>query len=349
MRLAFSLILLAVAMPALAMHCELDGVEVNTDNGATTAGKTGMLRCYRPDGKLQREQALRQGDYLGLDRRYDDDGSVRERQVNARGNTEGRATETYPTGRLKSEGNFSDGSAVGLHKSFHPDGKPAALRYYEKAGAPAAATMEFTPKGQLSALRCGTHPMLGEDRGPCGFDGTPVEVQLFDRSGALTAKRTMQNGKVLSTSDYDRSGRMTGASETTTDGRIERRFHDNGQLAAEIEVAHEVVIVEREWYMNGQPKSRITREPVEGNPKSTVERYRDDGVLASRSEALGRRTLHLASFDEHGRPKEEFDYDDDGRLRRHRAYGPDGALTVDEELYPDGSRKSLLPPPKIAR
>lgn len=331
------------------MHCELDGVEVNTDNGSTTAGKSGMLKCYRPDGKLQREQELRNGEYLGLDRRYDDDGTVHERQVNARGNTEGRATERYPDGTIKHEGNYENGSAVGLHKSYHPNGKTAALRYYEKAGAQAAATMEFNPRGQLSELRCGGHPMLGEDRGPCGFDGKPVQVQLYDRGGVLSSQLRMQDGKLLFASEFDRAGRMTESSETTATGRIEKHFHDNGQLAKEIEVVHDVAIAEREWYMNGQPKSRIVREASDRNPKSSVEHYRDDGVLASRTDYLGRRTVHLATFDERGAPKEEFDYDDENRVRRHRAYGPDGAPSVDEELYPDGSRKSLLAAPKIAR
>ncbi len=349
MRLALAVILAASSAPALAMHCELDGVAVNTDNGATTAGKSGMLKCYRPDGKLQREQELRNGEYLGLDRRYDDDGSVHERQVSSRGNTEGRATERYPDGKLKHEGNYENGSAVGLHKSYHPNGKPAALRYFAKAGAQAVATMEFNRQGQLSQLRCGVHPMLGEDRGPCGFDGSPVEVQLFDRSGTLSSQLRMQNGKVLFASEFDRAGRRTASSETTADGRIEKHFHDNGQLAKEIEVSHDFVIAEREWYMNGQPKSRIVREAAERTPKSSVENYRDDGVLASRTDYLGRRTVHLATFDEQGRPKEQFDYDDESRVRRHRAYGADGALTVDDELYPDGSRKSLLAAPKIAR
>jgi YD repeat-containing protein len=191
--------------------------------------------------------------------------------------------------------------------------------------------------------------MLGEDREPCGFDGKPVEVPLYDRGGALTTRLRMQNGKVMVASEFDRAGRLTASSEATADGRITRRFHDNGQRAAETVVAHDLVVAEREWYMNGQPKTRVEREAVERNPKSTVERFRDDGVIASRSEELGRRTLHQATYDERGRPKEEFDYDDDGRVRRHRAYGPDGALTVDEALYPDGSRKSLLATPKVAR
>ena len=46
---------LLAPLPALAARCDLNGQEVNTDNGSTTAGKTGILKCYR-DGKLWREQ-----------------------------------------------------------------------------------------------------------------------------------------------------------------------------------------------------------------------------------------------------------------------------------------------------
>jgi hypothetical protein len=57
---------LLAAAPAFAARCDLNGVEVNTDNGSTTAGKSGILKCYR-DGKPWREQELRNGEYIGLD------------------------------------------------------------------------------------------------------------------------------------------------------------------------------------------------------------------------------------------------------------------------------------------
>ena len=149
MRFLLAIVLLPFCAPALAARCELGGVEVNTDNGATTAGKSGILKCYKPDGKLWREQELRDGKYLGLDKRYDDDGAVSERQVNANGNTDGLAREWYPGGKLKREARYENGSVVGVSRAFHPDGKPASLRFTQKAGANAAVTLEWNAQGAL--------------------------------------------------------------------------------------------------------------------------------------------------------------------------------------------------------
>jgi hypothetical protein len=60
----FVLVVALAPLPALAARCDLNGEEVNTDNGSTTAGKSGILKCYR-DGKIWREQELRNGEYLG--------------------------------------------------------------------------------------------------------------------------------------------------------------------------------------------------------------------------------------------------------------------------------------------
>ena len=110
---------LLVSAPVAAKRCELNGEEVNPDNGATTAGKTGILTCWHDDGRKMYEHELRDGKHLGLDRSYGFDGSISERQVNELGNTEGLAREFYPDGTLKSEGTYNDADAVGLTKSFH--------------------------------------------------------------------------------------------------------------------------------------------------------------------------------------------------------------------------------------
>ena len=53
---------------ALAVQvCELDGQHVNPSNGATTAGKTGLMRCREGEGgPVVREQELQQGKFMGL-------------------------------------------------------------------------------------------------------------------------------------------------------------------------------------------------------------------------------------------------------------------------------------------
>ena len=172
---------------------------------------------------------------------------------------------------------------------------------------------------------------------------------MYDTHGARRAELTVRDGTTLGAREFDRSGKLAESYETTPEGRIERRYHDNGQLALESVIAHDYRIRDTEWYMNGQVKSKTEREPTDRDGHSTVELFSDTGVLRSRAQLLGSRRTHEQTFDERGAPKEEFFYGDDGVLKRHRAFGERGAVTVDEELYPDGSRKSILGTPKVSQ
>ena len=61
----------ALLFAATAAHavqdCELNGQAVNPANAATTAGKTGVMRCKdRDSGQLVREQQVQGGTFMGL-------------------------------------------------------------------------------------------------------------------------------------------------------------------------------------------------------------------------------------------------------------------------------------------
>lgn len=347
------LLALGWTQPVQAGRCLFTGVEggeveINTDNGAETAGKTGTLKCFR-DGKLWREQELRNGEYIGLDRHHDHDGSVSERQINAKGNTHGLKREFFPGGALKSEGNYDNGSAVGLMRSFHANGKIAALRHVPEAGAQAAVTLEFNEAGQLMDLRCASKSYLAEDRAPCGFEGRASAVDLFDRRGNKRGTRVHLNGVLLSAESYNDAGLVAERSEFSSGGRVDRRYHANAVLAFEQRIEHDYVVAEHEWYMNGQRKRKTEREPVDRDARVVTEIYRDTGVLQSREQLRGRRRLVEEKFDEAGRLAETLDYDDEGRLQRQRKYATDGTVTRDDSFFPDGSRKSSPPATTIAQ
>lgn len=333
---------------AWARHCEVDGVSVNPDNGSTTTGKTGILKCYRDDGTLWHEQELRNGQYLGLDRMVRDDGSVSERQINANGNTEGLAREFYPGGKLKQEGQYRNGEAVGLAKSYHPDGHLAALRFYPKAGAQAAVAIEYNRDGSLHELRCGAQSLIDEDRMLCGF-GKLATHELRDANGSLREKRSYRDGKAISGESFDRQGRRRDAFERDGQRSVERRFFDSGDMASESTVVDGYEVAASEWYMNGKLKTKLSREAMLRQPKSSVEHYRDTGVLQTREELVGNRRTHEERFDEAGLRSEEFLYDDEGRPTTHRKFSVDGQVVLEEAFYPDGSRKIIKGEAQIAK
>lgn len=345
-RRACLLVLILALLPvgaAVAARCQFSGVEggeveVNTDNGAETAGKTGMLKCYR-DGKLWREQELRDGRYIGLDRHYADDGSVSERQVNANGNSHGLRREFYPGGQLKSEANYDNGDLVGLSRSFHRNGQVATLRFSARRGEAPGSVMEWNESGQLTELRCARSSSFPEDRAPCGLDGKPSQVELFDRRGRKQGERLHRDGMLLSAKSFDASGGLAEHSEFSANGRIDRRYHPGGGIAFEQRIEGDYIVAEHEWFMNGQRKRKTEREPVDRDARVVTEWYRDTGVLQSREQLRGRRRLVEEKFDEAGRLAETLDYDDEGRLQRQRKYAADGSLTLDDSFYPDGSRK----------
>ena len=112
------------AAPALAVQsCELNGQHVNPDNGNSTAGKTGLMRCRDGEGgPVVREQELQGGVFKGAVRYYNDGQLEKAWSVNERGNRDGVARE-YARGAdgakpvLVREETYRDGRTVGIARS----------------------------------------------------------------------------------------------------------------------------------------------------------------------------------------------------------------------------------------
>ena len=339
---ALPALLLLAALPAAARHCEVDGVEVNPDNGSTTAGKTGMLVCRNDDGTPMYEHELRDGEHIGREKSWGFDGTISERTVNANGNSDGMARESWPDGQLKSEGEYRNGEAVGVHKRWHRNGKLASVSFVPEAGERASARVEYDDTGALKDFACAPRSVLPEDRKLCGYGGM-VEVELFSR-GRVSERRNVVDGRVISAASLDAAGHVVELLELTDKGRIEKRFHTDGKPASEKVVAGDWVVSEREWYMNGAPKWTKTVDATdERNPLVVTEQFRDDGTRREREAVRGRIRVHREVFDARGTRSEEFLYDAEGTENRHRKFAADGSLLLEEELFPDGSRKRSGP------
>lgn len=340
MRTTLLLFACLLAGTADARRCVLNGEDVNPDNGSTTAGKTGVMACHRDDGSLWYEQALQDGEHIGLDRFHEDDGSVRERQINAQGNSEGMAREWYSGGRLKFEGEFRNADPIGEHRGFHLDGQLQSLTVYPVVDKPAALSIEWDTKGRLRRLICAPQSLVKYDQILCGHQGEVV-TELVDPRGRVQERRTLQAGRTLR-SEFLVNGERVGSSiEYPPEGRIERRFHDNGKPASELVVADGYAVRGQEWYMNGTLKLRTTQEARERQARSVDERFRDDGTLAEVERKLDGRTQHRERHGEHGELVEDWEHAPEGYVSRHRKFDENGGLLLDEELYPDGSRKLL--------
>lgn len=371
--------LLAAPLAAHAVQdCEMDGQSVNPANGATTAGRTGLMRCKdRDSGELQREQELKAGVFMGLVRFYEKGKLAREHSVNEKGNMDGRAREFAPNGQVIREATYRNGSAIGLARTFYPGGQPRRASFHEEPGGERASA-EWTERGQLSLLRCGSRPMLApalDDARLCGFAGTAASnVELFDAQGQLRSRMSFAAGKRLSGASLYDNGQPSVQEEVSGTTRTERRFSPEGVKRREIvsmlvergairqrelEYSERGTLVrEQRWnatgdiladdayFLNGQPRSKAAYSGDGDARVLEIVEFHDNGQRSAQgrySVTYRSRQLPIGThqrFSASGMLVGETVNDDKGRTLRERAWDDTGKLVRDDEVFEDGSRKA---------
>lgn len=375
---ALALAVLLAAGPARALEsCEVNGQPVNPANGNTTADKTGIMRCKdRDTGVVQREQELRAGRFMGIERRYTDGKLSRERSVNEKGNSDGRAREFGPDGTVLADAVYENGEVVGISRRFHPNGQLKRAAFNGK-GNDERATAEFTPRGQLRELRCGVQPLLApavDDAKLCGFSGGPSKLEFFRDDGALTGRASYDAGRRVKLEQLYDNGAVSQSQETSGNQRVDRSFTREGQkkrdtlwtLSGTMAVmdrdqeyaASGSLLRERKWtrgelvsdeqfYLNGQPRQRNVYT-LDGNLRSLDSTtFHDNGQPSSSGRYLvpGRSSqIALGShkrFDSTGRLRGQTDYDEQGKPTREREWDEAGKPLRDDAVFEDGSRKAF--------
>jgi antitoxin component YwqK of YwqJK toxin-antitoxin module len=360
--------------------CELNGQSVSPSNGASTAGKTGLMRCKdQATGELQREQQVQNGVFMGLVRFYEKGKLAREHTINAKGNIQGRAREFSPAGQILREATYDDGQERGLVRSFYPGGQLRRATFYPDTGTGTErAFVEFTERGQMSMLRCGEAPVLApvaDDAKLCGFTGGASQVDLFDARGTLRSRLSYLAGKRTRTQEFYDNGKPSVLDETTGNQRTERSFSSEGVKRRETVwlLVERTAIRQREqefsekgtlvrdqrwnpagepirddsFYLNGQPRSKSVYSGA-GNARTVeVTEFYDSGQRAAHGRYLapGRgRQVPVGThqrFNEKGTLLAESNFDAKGRVTRERAWDENGDLQRDDEVFEDGSRKAF--------
>jgi antitoxin component YwqK of YwqJK toxin-antitoxin module len=364
---ALTLIGFTFSVPSFAriLDCEVNGASVNPNNGSTTKGVTGLMRCIERETRLiAREQALVNGVYVGVDKFYEKGKLIRDGAVNAKGNREG-AYKTYSsTGILLTDEQYLGGANLGLQKSFYESGSLRRLGFYEKRETASAnavfvdtheiASIEITPSGKLKDFRCAAKPAISfekfSDQKLCGF-GDKATTELYS-DDTLEERRTVQNGKFLVRdwfwSDGKLSGQFIRANEKITerrfnksgvkisevisteksDGRLrelEQTFHSSGSMISEKQWGANGLVSESAWYLNGQLKSK-----EEHLASSVLKReYFDSGKLAFEG-SYGRGDRSYQAQKEHKH------FYESGKLRSEIVYDGNGKVTRERELDESG-------------
>jgi antitoxin component YwqK of YwqJK toxin-antitoxin module len=376
LKLFFLAALLPAASAFAVEECELNQQPVSPSNGATTEGKTGIMRCKdKESGALLREQELRNGRFMGVVRNYRDGKLIRDYTVNEKGNRDGVFREYSPEGQLLREENAQNGTTIGITRDFDKNGKLRRATYYG-TGGPEQAYAEFTGSGQLRRLRCADKPVLGpavDDAVLCGFKHGPSKLDYFNEKGELTAHVIFDEGKRLRFEEIGSNGKPEHLEEIAKDLRTERwfdqegirrkevlsrlggripvrereqEFSERGTLTSDKQWSAGLLSTEKTYYLNGQLRAEI-HYSGDGNKILVQSKdYYDNGILAEEGshQKIGYQQVPQGvhkSYNQQGKLVAETSYDERGRLKHEKAWDADGKLLRDDEVFEDGSRKSF--------
>ncbi|MFZ6648223.1 toxin-antitoxin system YwqK family antitoxin [Undibacterium sp. TJN25] len=369
--------MLLYSSAALAIQvCELNQQPVDQNNGSSTAGKTGIMRCKEKEsGVLMREQELRNGKFVGLVRFYKDGKLATEYMENEKGNHDGIAREFAPNGQVLREDIYVNGQQTGISKSFHQNGKLRRATFYGD-DTREQAYAEFNESGLLRALRCADKPVLSpvvNDATLCGFSKSPSRLEFFNEKAELRARGTYEAGKRMRFESMGDDGKTAQLEENTADRRTEQffsregvkrreivsklggktpvkerqqEFSDSGTLVSDKQWVDGDLRMEKVFYLNGQLRT-VSEYTTSGKQRSVgIKSYYDSGTLASEETYLRaggyqqQATGTHKSYNQQGKLVAETSYDERGRLKHERGWDEAGKLVRDDEVFEDGSRKA---------
>lgn len=369
-------LMFALAVPGLAHaveSCEIGGQSVNPNNGNTTAGKTGLMRCRDSEGgPVLREQELRNGVFMGVVRSFRNGVLEREHSVNEKGNRDGRSREFAATpgasNQVLRDETLRNGTTVGLARTLLASGTLKRVSFHGDDGREQAVA-EFTPQAKLAELRCGAQPLLAPDADDatwCGHRGRePVTVELFASNGAVRGRLTHQRGERRKVEALWDNGKLREETVIDSAGGSERGYSAEGVKRREAvwvtQVAngrstrittldqefHEsgTLVRERRW-LPGERGSELQLEQhwyLNGQPREKLEYFQQDGQSARRETRYhdnGRVSAEGLWFVK-GRYDSQAtgthkNFDDQGRLRSERFHDGRGRVNRERELDETG-------------
>ncbi len=332
--------------------CELNGESINTSNGNTTKGKTGLIRCKdRDTGQIEREQGLKDGIFMGVVRHFEKGVLKSEHNVNEKGNRDGRSREFSNGGTTISDNMYENGKHIGLGRWFFDSGKPKRATYYEEDRE--KASVEWNESGQINRLQCTDKPVLApafDDKKACGFSGAS-QVDMFSSKGVLQVRSNYLEGKRTKYETYYDNGKMQMQQEVSANRRIERRFADDGVKRREIEtfVSSETpsrsykvmeqefserggLVREQRWTNDGMPVSDISYY-LNGQPKDKS-LFSKEGEVDIRTDSTYFDSGKLATEGKYAMTRTRFRGQSALPVGSHKAFDEKGRV-VGESIYDD--------------
>lgn len=337
--------------------CSLNGESVSASNGHTTAGKTGIMRCKdRDTGEMLSERELKNGVFMGLERFYRNGKLARERYVNEKGNSHGKAKEFAANGQVLLEENYVNAQERGISQRWNEKGQLIEVRYRGEA-ADEKAMVRFNPDKTLAELECGKKPWLGNyanDAEYCGFKAKAT-TKLYSEAAKLRSEFILVNGEAQRATYYRNDGSIESVEEITNGKRTEKQYFGNGKIRREKAWfnASRPLILEREteyhesgskiaeklyqlsekegrklselrqdssYYLNGQNKTLIKYSFEGKNEIRDVQLFHDNGKLSEQGRSISEGRYSRRYVGVH-----QF-FNNEGKLQREAHYDDQGRL-----------------------
>jgi antitoxin component YwqK of YwqJK toxin-antitoxin module len=316
-QLALAALALAGSAAFAVQDCEFNGKPIDTNNGAATAGKTGMVRCKdRDSGQMEREYELRNGDSVGLSRYFRNGKLAKEFTITANGPHVGLEREWAPNGQLVLEFTNVNGNARGLRRQWFEDGKPRKIEWVADTDREGAA-VEYHANGKLASLRCGPKPLLAphmDDARLCGF-GAPSTVNTYSSRGDLRSTSVLVAGVEQKSTSFFANGKPELEEVLQGSQRSEVFYADDG-----------VKRREKLWDVSG--RTALLLREVEFHASGTRVVERNYAIL----ETNGRKRSRLASesnfyLNGQHKSKDVFTLDGNTELRDTQQFNDQGKLS----------------------
>ena len=353
--------------------CEVNGQSVNPDNGSTTAGKTGLMKCRNGEGgPLVREQEIQNGVFMGVVRHYQDGVLEREHSVNEKGNRDGRSREfaatTGSNNPVLREETLRNSTTVGIARTWYASGQLKRVTFHNDEGR-GEAFAEFAADGKLTELRCAARAQLAphaNDAQWCGHSGGSAPVTLFAADGKTRGTVTHERGELRKSELLWPNGKARQQIEATAKGGTDRQFSQEGVKRRETEWitqssgegSRRITVVDREFHDSGAPVRERRWTPAERGAELQLEqRWSLNGQPRDKQEFItvegraGQRDLRYhdngqLSFEgvyvREGRSGQQAvgvhkSYDTNGRLRSERHYDAKGRVARERVLDEAGA------------
>jgi antitoxin component YwqK of YwqJK toxin-antitoxin module len=248
-------------------------------------------------------------------------GHLKEKSSFVDNNRHGKFMEYYnfPENVLKREVNYEKGQAVGIFKSYHPNGNLSETGEYNKSSEKTGLWKNFSDDNILiSEETFNDGKLSGINRN-------------YSSKGKLTEEYLYKNGILQEYKAFDKEGKIVYQNKKDGKNNYDATlYYPNGNKKREGRVTNG--LLDGKW-KNYNANGSLTSEEnyVDGKTDGKLLFYYENGKLKSETDYVAGETS--------GYYKE---YYKNGKLRKEGAYVSEKAAGEWKKFYPDGSIESIL-------